>query len=74
MTQQFDTTVLGGLPVTIAFTTTGYDNSDVGHGVNDVDEWWIDAVNGRSTKADWVYNRLSARERDSIYEACAHNR
>jgi hypothetical protein len=73
MTREFDMTVLGGLPVTIEFTTTGYDNTDVGLGVDDVDEWWITAIGGRSKrKLDWLYKRIakSKGEEERILEQC----
>ena len=70
---EFDTTILGGLPVTIAFDTTGYDNRDVGLGVDDVDNWSIVAVNGKTVRrCDWLYKRIHATkgEEDRILEAC----
>jgi hypothetical protein len=72
-TYEFDTTVLGGLPVTIEFTTTGYDNRDVGLGVDDVDEWYVVAVNGVYRKnLQWIENRIykTKGEEDRIIQAC----
>ena len=77
-TYEFDTTVLGGLPVTIEFTTTGYDNTDVGLGVDDVDEWYVVAVNGKHCKKSptWLYDRISKLkgEEERIIEACYAHR
>jgi hypothetical protein len=73
MTREFDMTVLGGLPVTIEFSTTGYDNTDVGLGVDDVDEWRVVAVNGRALKnMQWVENRIykTKGEEERIVEEC----
>lgn len=68
---QIDTTVLGGLPVTVEFETTGWDNRDVGLGVNDIDDWYIIAVGGRPCKKEptWLYNRIKAAgETDRLIE------
>lgn len=72
MAYEFDTTVLGGLPVTIEFSTTGYDNRDVGLGIDDVDDWSIVAVAGRACKKvpTWVYNRLTKDDESRIVEEC----
>lgn len=73
-TYEFDMTVLGGLPVTVEFTTTGYDNRDVGLGVDDVEDWEITAINGRACKKSprWLYDRIAKTkcEEDRIIEAC----
>lgn len=73
-TYEFDTEILGGLPVTIRFTTTGYDNRDVGLGVDDVDEWEIIAVCGRSCKKPpaSLYKRINEARHGNrrIIEAC----
>jgi hypothetical protein len=74
---EFDTTVLGGLPVTIKFSTTGYDNTDVGLGVDDVDEWWITAIGGCTRrKLDWLYKRIvnSKGEEERILEECYNHK
>lgn len=57
---EFDTTVIGGLPVTVRGTVYG----------SEVDEWWICAVAGRAckTKPIWVYKRMSADDREKIVE------
>lgn len=76
MAYEFDTTVLGGLPVTIEFDTTGYDNRDVGGGdANEVAEWSIVAVAGRVCKKtpSWIYSRLTRADEDRIYEECAEH-
>lgn len=72
MAYEFDTTVMGGLPVTVEFTTTGYDNRDCGGGVDDVDEWDIVAVGGKVCKKrpKWVYDRMSAADESRITEEC----
>jgi hypothetical protein len=76
-TYEFDMTVLGGLPVTIEFTTTGYDNTDVGLGVDDVDEWCVVAVNGvYRKKLQWVEDRIykTKGEEQRIIDACYDHR
>lgn len=58
---EIDTTVLNGLPVTIAGTVYG----------REVGEWWICAVAGRPVKANapqWIYKRLTADDRETIVE------
>lgn len=57
---EFDTTVLGGLPVTVCGVVYG----------SEVDEWWISAVGGRAckTKPLWVYRRMSKDECAAIVE------
>ena len=71
----FETTVLGGLPVTIAYRTTGHDNRDVGCGVDDLDEWEIIAVNGKPIKDDsWIMRRLSKADRQEIELECLAHR
>ena len=74
--QTIDMKVLGGLPITVGFTTTGYDNRDVGLGVNDIDEWWIEAINGKKAKkCDWLYKRIREADEESlIIEKCSNNR
>lgn len=72
MQRSIDTTVLGGLPIEVTFTTTGYDNRDVGGGdANEIDEWYISALAGRTLKNyDWIYKRLSSSDEESILDAC----
>lgn len=64
MAHYFDTTVLGGLPVTIAYTVAG----------NEVYEWWITAIAGRDVKKSpqWLYKRIrEAGEMSAIGEELA---
>lgn len=72
MAYEFDTTVLGGLPVTIEFDTTGYDNRDCGGGVDDVDDWSIVAVGGKMCKKPpyWITNKLTGDDESRIIEEC----
>lgn len=60
---KIEVAVLGGLPVTIEFTT--YDN--------DVDEWRIIEIAGRALRkkesADWIYKRLSKRDEKAMEKA-----
>lgn len=68
MQVEFETKVLGGLPVTIAASV--YERGKV------VDEWWISEVNGRAVKSApaWIYNKLTSDDRsdivDDILECC----
>jgi hypothetical protein len=75
VTREFNTTVLGGIPVTIEFRTTGFNNSDCGGGNDDVDDWEIVRVNGFycRKRPDWIYKRLSKTEIDKIIEECYEN-
>jgi hypothetical protein len=72
MAYEFDTTVLGGLPVTIEFDTTGYDNRDCGGGIDDVDDWSIVAVGGKTCKRSphWITNKLTSDDESRIIEEC----
>lgn len=72
MAYEFDTTVLGGLPVTIEYDTTEYDNRDCGGAYNDVDDWSIVAVAGKICRKapNWVYRRLAAIDREIILDEC----
>lgn len=78
MAYEFDMTVLGGLPVTVEFTTTGYDNRDVGLGIDDVEDWSIVAINGKTCRKspEWLYKRIreTKGEEDRIVEACYENK
>ncbi len=69
MSIEFDTTVLGGLPVTVEATFAGAD-PDVGIFSAYVDEWEIVAVNGRYCKKspEWIYKRLTDKDEESIQE------
>lgn len=67
----FETTVLGGLPVEISFSYSKTSFAMNDPWVNEVDEWEISAVAGRSLKNyDWVYNRLTSDDEDKILEEC----
>lgn len=58
---EFDTTVLNGLPVTIAGTVYG----------QEVGEWWITEVGGKPVKAKppvWIYRKLTEKDREAIVE------
>lgn len=70
MAYEHDTTVLGGLPVTIEYTIQGAE-PDVGIMSSYVDEWYIVAINGRPVKkCDWLDRRIAATkgEADRIVE------
>lgn len=70
MAYEIDTTVLGGLPVTIEYTVQGAE-PDVGIMSSYVDDWYIVAINGRAVKScDWLDRRIDATkgERDRIVE------
>lgn len=71
MAYELETTVLGGLPVTVEYTVQGAE-PDVGIMSSYVDDWCIVAINGRSVKkCDWLYRRIDATkgERDKLIEA-----
>lgn len=68
-----DTTVLGGLPVTIEYEWQGADREcGLSSGV---EEWTICEIKGRKCKKapDWLYARIAATkgEEDRIVEECA---
>lgn len=70
MQYEFDTTVLNGLPVTIAFD---YDKPDYSTGdYGGAYDWAIVAINNKPCKKspDWLYKRIEAskKEIDSLYE------
>lgn len=65
MAYEHDTTVLGGLPVTIEYDVQGAE-PDVGIMSSYVDDWWIVAINGRAVKkCDWLYRRIDATKGES---------
>ena len=71
MAYETDIRILGGLPVTIEYTTQGAE-PDVGIMSGYVDDWYIVAINGRPVKkCDWLDRRIDATkgERDRIVEA-----
>lgn len=70
---QVDTTVLGGLPVTVEFSVDGPDES-VGLFGYAIADWSITHINGRKCKKapQWLYNRIEKTrgEEDRITAAC----
>lgn len=71
MAYELETTVLGGLPVTVEYTVAPSE-PDVGIFSSYVDDWCIVAINGRSVKkCDWLHRRIDATpgERDKLLEA-----
>lgn len=71
---QIDIRVLGGLEITVEFTT-GYEDGECGYPGHYVDEWYIVAIAGRNLrkgeKCDWLYKRIEkAKEEDKIVEKC----
>ena len=65
MAYEHETTVLGGLPVTIEYDVQGAE-PDVGIMSSYVDDWWIVAINGRAVKkCDWLYRRIDATKGES---------
>lgn len=69
-----DVTVLGGLQITVEFTTSGAE-PDVGIMSSYVDEWYITHISGRplrkKEKCDWLYDRIAkAGEEEIIIEKC----
>lgn len=70
MNIEFDTTVLGGLPVTVAasFSKTSFAMNDPW--ADELQEWEIVAVNGRYCKKPphWVYKRLTDVCEETIVE------
>ena len=70
MAYEHETTVLGGLPVTIEYTVQGAE-PDVGIMSSYVDEWYITAINGRPVKVcRWLDKRIEETkgETDRILE------
>jgi len=60
MSYTHETTVLGGLPVTVEFDIESADPS-VGIMSEGVGDWWISEIGGRPVKnADWVIKRMGA--------------
>lgn len=65
MAYEHETTVLGGLPVTIEYDVQGAE-PDVGIMSWYVYDWWIVAINGRAVKkCDWLYRRIDATKGES---------
>lgn len=75
MAYEIDTTVLGGLPVTIEYTIQGAE-PDVGIMSSYVDEWYITHINGREVKAcNWLDKRIAETKGETerlIEEMCEH--
>lgn len=68
MTYEHNTTVLGGLPVTIEYEIESADY-DVGIMSDGVGDWWITHVNDRSVKnADWIINKMSAKDIEKLID------
>lgn len=71
MAYETDITVLGGLPVTVEYTTQPAE-PDVGIMSGYVDDWSIVAINGRAVKkCAWLERRIAATkgEHERIMEA-----
>ena len=73
MTYYTDTTILGGLPVTIGWVYSPAE-PDVGIMSGGIDDWWIEKVNGVKKKAGWLYKRIDRDEEDRIIQACLDDR
>lgn len=67
MSYEFDTTVLGGLPVTVEYDVARAE-PDVGIPYSYVDDANIVAVNGRVCKKPpfWIYARLEAKGEEHV--------
>jgi hypothetical protein len=70
--QELDTTVLGGLPVTVSYSIARAEPS-VGIMSKYVDDWHISAINSRPCKKPpkWLYKRIENMkgEEDRLLEA-----
>lgn len=71
MAYELETTVLGGLPITVEYTVAPAE-PDVGIMSHYVDEWYVTAIAGRPVKkCDWLYRRIKENGDESIVEeAC----
>lgn len=73
MAYEADIRILGGLPVTVAYSVQPAE-PDVGIFSDYVDDWYIVAVNGRTPKTKkgrefaWIYARLSKKDEEAIVE------
>lgn len=69
MAYEFDTTVLGGLPVTVEYSTY-YEDGECGYPGTCIDELSIVAVNGRTCKKapEWIYKRMSKADHERLDE------
>lgn len=57
--RDIDLRILGGLPITVAYTVAPAE-PDVGIFSEGVDDWWITHVGGRKVKGfpDWLLRRI----------------
>lgn len=73
MTYEADIRILGGLPVTVAYSVQSAE-PDVGIMSDYVDDWYIVAVNGRVPKTKkgkafaWIYSRLTKADERAILD------
>lgn len=73
MTYEADIRILGGLPVTVAYSVQDAE-PDVGIMSAYVDDWYIVAVNGKTPKSKkarefaWLYARLSKKDEAAILD------
>lgn len=67
ITRDVDLRVLGGLPITVAYTV-GRAEPDVGIMSDYVDDWWITHVGGRPVKnsPEWLLRRLRKAKVDMV--------
>ena len=72
MTFTFETTILGGLPVTVEASMQPAE-PDVGIMGAYVDEWCIVEVNGRecSKHPAWIAKRMTNKDDELLEEECA---
>ena len=75
MTYHSDILILGGLSVGIAWEWEGPD-PEVGIFEGGVSEWYIESINGRKTKADFLEKRVldTPGERDRLEQALLDDR
>lgn len=61
MPQEVDVRVLGGLPITVAYSTYKAE-PDIGIFSPGIDEWWITAINNKKCKKEpeWLYNKIKS--------------
>ncbi len=73
MVRDIDLTVLGGLPITVAYKISRAE-PDVGIMSDGVDDWWITHIAGRACKKhpEWLTRRLNAAKVD-IEEMISEN-
>ena len=66
-----DTTVLGGLPITVEFSIESAD-PEVGIQGGGVDEWYVTHINGRKRgNVKWLYKQIEdSGELDRLLEKC----